>query len=260
MKYGLIADVQRMSLHNGPGIRTAVFFKGCPLSCKWCHNPECISFEKQMLFYPEKCIGCGRCDEGCYAGAKVICGKSYTKEELFAELLADKEYYGTCGGVTFTGREPMAQKEFLKEFIPLCKNSAINLAIETSLYIYDEEILREMNIIIADLKIWDSNIHKKCTGVYNDNIKENFIKLESLGIPIIVHTPVIPEVEQGIDEISKFLKGLKNVIKYELLPYHPLGNSKRIALGQKGVNFTVPDADYMEKLNRYTFNRSEDNV
>lgn len=94
MSKGLVADIERFSTHDGPGIRTVVFFKGCPLNCEWCHNPECISFEKQTMFYPEKCIGCGMCDKGCYTGAKITCGKEYTAGELLTEILRDKPYYG----------------------------------------------------------------------------------------------------------------------------------------------------------------------
>lgn len=112
MTKGLIADIQRASFHDGDGIRTTVFFKGCPLRCAWCHNPECISFERQTLYYPQKCIGCGKCDEGCFSGAKVVCGKEYNSEELLCEILQDAVYYGDNGGVTFSGGEPMAQKIF----------------------------------------------------------------------------------------------------------------------------------------------------
>ena len=86
MKTALIADIQRASIHDGDGIRTTVFFKGCPLSCRWCHNPECISFEKQIMFYPEKCIHCGKCDEGCFSGARVICGREMTAQQVFDEV------------------------------------------------------------------------------------------------------------------------------------------------------------------------------
>ena len=177
MSKGLVADIERASVHDGYGIRTTVFFKGCPLSCVWCHNPECISPEKQIMHYPEKCIHCGKCDEGCFSGARVICGKEYSSEELLSELMLDFEYYGVKGGVTFSGGEPLMQREFLKKMIPLCKVNKIGCAVETSLIIYDEDIFKSMDFVMADLKIWNSEIHKQYTGVNNEVIKENFIKI-----------------------------------------------------------------------------------
>ena len=111
--YGLITEVQRFSVHDGPGIRTTVFFKGCPLRCAWCHNPECISPSPEELFYPEKCIGCGKCREGCFAGARVPCGRRIGQAELMRLILADRPYYGQDGGVTFSGGEPLLQADFL---------------------------------------------------------------------------------------------------------------------------------------------------
>ena len=252
---GLVADIQRASLHDGYGIRTTVFFKGCPLSCSWCHNPECIDTRPQMLFYPDKCIGCGMCDEGCYAGARVICGKEMTADEVLLEVSRDISYYYGGGGVTFSGGEPLMQKDFLCECISLCKTAGIGCAVETSLVYFDEDIFRSLDFVMADLKIWDSNTHKKYTGVPNEVIKENFVRLNTLGIPIIARTPVIPEIEQGIDEISTFLRSLKNVVKYELLPYHPLGKAKAAALGIDYTNFTTPTNELMKELNKYTFIR-----
>lgn len=252
---GLIADIQRASLHDGPGVRTTVFFKGCPLHCAWCHNPECISFEPQTLFYPERCIGCGKCNEGCYAGARVICGREMTADEVLAEIRQDKPYYRDGGGVTFSGGEPLAQKEFLKGLIPLCKAEDIGCAIETSLIYYDEDVFRQLDFIMADLKIWNNGLHKRYTGVGNEIIKAHFERLNKLGIPIIARTPVIPEIEQGIERISEFVKGLENVLQYELLPYHPLGNAKRRAFGMPEDDFTVPTPEYMKELKRYAFIR-----
>ena len=240
---------------DGPGIRFVVFLKGCPLSCLWCHNPECISFEKEVLLYPEKCIGCGLCDEGCYSGAKVVCGKEMTTDGVFSEIALDIPYFSNGGGVTISGGEPMAQKEFTKELIAICKENELNCAIETSLAIYDEEIFKSLDFIMADLKIWDENIHKKYTGVSNKGILENFKKLNNLGVPIIARTPIIPGIDQGIDKISEFLKGLENVVKYELLPYHPLGNSKARALGKEITEFEIPTAEYMKELKEYAFIR-----
>ncbi len=250
-----IADIERSSTHDGPGIRTVVFFKGCPLRCEWCHNPEAISFEPEILHYPEKCIGCGRCEEGCYAGAKVLCGKEYTIDEVLAEILLDKDYFKNGGGVTFSGGEPLAQREFLSEIIDRLKEHGIHTAVETSLIYFDEEIFSRLDLVMADLKIWDGDIHKKHTGVDNLEIKENFKKLNELGVPIIARTPVICEIEQGIDKISEFLSGLSNVKQYELLPYHPLGTVKSKALLKGQERFSIPSKEYMKELLKYVFIR-----
>lgn len=255
MSEALIADIQRSSVHDGAGIRTTVFFKGCPLRCAWCHNPECISFAPQELFYPEKCIGCGQCAKGCYAGARVVCGKEISPQALLEELLRDRFYYGKIGGVTFSGGEPMAQKGFLSEMLPLCRQNGLNCAIETSLCIFDEKIFRQMDLIMADLKIWNNKLHEQYTGRGNKVIKRNFIRLNAIGVPIVARTPVIPSVNQEIDKISEFLYGLNHVVRYELLPYHPLGNTKRAALGQTPDGFDAPTAEYMKEMKRYAFIR-----
>ncbi len=255
MTKGLIADVQRASVHDGPGMRTTVFLKGCPLNCKWCHNPECIDFKPQILHYPDKCIGCGKCDEGCYSGARVLCGKEYTPNEILEIVLQDKDYYGEKGGVTFSGGEPLAQSRFLSEAIDLCKQNGINCAIETSLIYYNEEIFKKLDLIMADLKIWDDKLHLDYTGVSNYAIIENIKKIDSLDIPIIMRTPVICEIEQGIDKISDFLKNLKNIVQYELLAYHPLGIAKQKALGVENVCFEIPSREYMQELEKYSFDK-----
>ena len=251
----LVADIQRASVHDGPGLRTTVFFKGCPLRCVWCHNPETISPKPETLLYPEKCIGCGRCNEGCYTGARVICGREMTASELIKIVCEDLPYYGETGGVTFSGGEPLMQAAFLREMLALTEARGIRCAIETSLYLYDEEILSRMQLVMADLKIWNDALHKSYTGVSNERIKENFRRLNALGVPIVARTPVICEIDQGVAEISAFLKELKNVRRYELLPYHPLGESKRLALGLDETRFTVPTKDYMKELQRYVFVR-----
>ncbi len=251
----IIADIQRASVHDGPGLRTTVFFKGCPLRCEWCHNPECISSTPETLLYPDKCIGCGRCAEGCYSGARVLCGREMTSDALLAEILLDKAYYGKDGGVTFSGGEPLLQKDFLLEIIGKCKAEGVNTAVETSLFIYDETVFCSLDLVMADLKIWDNETHRRYTGVPSDVIKEHFARLDKLGVPIIARTPIIPEIEQGISEISEFLGGLENVIKYELLPYHPLGESKRAALGLAPSEFSVPTREFMKEQSKYVFLR-----
>lgn len=252
---GIVADIQRASVHDGPGIRTTVFLKGCPLHCAWCHNPECIDFKPQTMYYPEKCIGCGLCEQGCFSGAKVVCGREMTVEEVVKQVLLDKDYYGNDGGVTISGGEPFAQREFLSALIDACRAEGLHVAVETSLIYFDEEIFRKIDLCMADLKIWDDEIHKQYTGVSNETIKKHFWQLNELHIPVIARTPVIPEISQGIAQISEFLKELSNVKKYELLPYHPLGGAKREALGIEPDGFTIPSAEYMKGLNRYVFIR-----
>ena len=207
------------------------------------------------MYYPDKCIGCGLCHKGCFSGARVICGKEMTVEEVMKQVLLDKDYYGVEGGVTISGGEPLAQREFLSALLAACKVADIHTAIETSLIYYDEDIFRKVDLVMADLKIWNDEVHKQYTGVSNEKIKEHFIRLNQLGVPIIVRTPVIPEISQGIDCISEFLKQLENVKQYELLPYHPLGGAKRQALGLEADGFTIPSADYMKELEKYVFIR-----
>lgn len=250
-----ITDIQRASVHDGPGIRTTVFLKGCPLKCAWCHNPECIDFKPQLMYYPEKCIGCGLCEKGCFSGAKVICGKEMTVEEVVQQVLLDKDYYGEEGGVTISGGEPLAQRAFLSTLIDRCKLSGIHCAVETSLIYFDEVIFEKVDLVMADLKIWDDELHQKYTGVSNVKIKEHFARLCEMGIPVIARTPVIPEISQGIEHISAFLKSLNNIEKYELLPYHPLGGTKREALGIEPDGFTIPSKEYMKELEQYVFIR-----
>lgn len=257
MNTAIIADIQRASLHDGAGIRTTVFFKGCPLHCLWCHNPECISFEPEELLYKEKCIGCGKCEEGCYAGARVVCGRKMTAEEVLKTVCLDKRYYRNGGGVTFSGGEPLAWRDFLLECITLCKKEGISCAVETSLIYFEADVFRLLDFVMADLKIWDSEIHREYTGVDNGKIIENFKRLNELDVPIIARTPVIPEIEQGIARISEFLYSLENVKKYELLPYHAIGNAKREALGQEVCAFSAPTKEYMKELNKYVFIRSK---
>lgn len=230
MEYGIIADIQRASVHDGPGFRTTVFFKGCPLNCRWCHNPECISFEPQIMNYPEKCIGCGHCAEGCYNGAKVLCGRRMSVAEVMEQIMIDSPYYGNEGGVTFSGGEPMAQKGFLRALIGKCREMSVNTVIETSLYIYDSDIFKSLDLVMADMKIRDTKKHIEYTGVSNEGIMENFRRMDGEGIPFIMRTPVIKGVTD-VEQIKEFAGTLKNMIRHELLPYHPLGVSKAAALG-----------------------------
>lgn len=243
---GMISNIQHMSQQHGPGVRTTIFLKGCPLRCEWCSNPECISPLPQELFYEESSIG-------------VNCGKFVTPEVAFKEIREDIPYYGKQGGVTFSGGEPLAQPQFLAACMEYCKQEGVRTAIETSLIRYIPELLKDMQVVMADLKIWDDAEHRRWAGVSNQKIKAHFHELDSLGVPIIVRTPVIPQVNatvENIAAISEFAAGMKNVIQYELLPYRHMGDVKRVALGEKERPFTVPDATLMKELNQYAFKRT----
>ncbi|MBR4296274.1 MAG: glycyl-radical enzyme activating protein [Clostridia bacterium] len=258
MTKGIVADIERSSLHDGPGIRTVVFLKGCPLRCEWCHNPECIKKEPQTLFYSEKCIGCGKCEEGCFSGAKIICGKEMTTDEVMKMVLLDKSYYAEDGGLTISGGEPLMQGEFTLSLAKAAKEHGIHTAIETSLALYDSEVLSSFDLIMFDLKLPDDERHRKYTGIDAKIVKDNILKCSELGIPMLARTPVVIGVNadaETISEISDFLKKVPNVYKYELLPYHPLGTVKQKALGISVRKFEIPTKSLMEELNNYAFIR-----
>ena len=231
---GLITDIQRFSLHDGPGIRTSVFLKGCNLDCLWCHNPEAISFEPDVLIDSEKCISCGKCEEGCFSGARRIAGRRYTIDELMAEILQDKDYYGKDGGVTLTGGEPACQPDFTAGVLDACKKAGIGRVLETNLC-YEESLLKRLaalcDIVYCDLKIWDEAAHLSLTGESNRQVKQNLKVLSDLGASFAVRTTIVPglnDTREEIESIAGFLSGLPGILFYELLSYNPLGLSKKL--------------------------------
>ena len=252
----VVADIERSSPHDGPGMRTVVFLKGCPLRCEWCHNPECINPEPETLFYPEKCVHCGQCEKGCYSGARVICGREMSVNEVLAEVLRDKNYYGKDGGLTISGGEPLLRAGFTKALAKAAKASGVSPAVETSLFLWDEETLRSFDLIMFDLKLIDPEKHRKFTGVPLEPILDNIKRCAALGIPLIARTPVIPGVNDSeIPGIAGFLRKIPAVRRYELLPYHPLGTSKAEALGKTQTRFEIPSVRMMEELDKYAFIR-----
>lgn len=268
MKNGLVTDIQRFSLNDGPGIRTTVFLKGCNMKCSWCHNPETISHKKELMFYKNKCIGCGRCFnacpsgvhsvvdgvhiidrekctlcgkcvELCYAEALVFSASEKTSDEVMFEVLQDKIYYDESnGGVTLSGGEVTCQKEFALEIIEKCKQNGIKTAIETNLLLPFEQIkdlLAAVDLVMFDIKLFDGETHKKHTLVDNRQILENVKKLDELGIPFIVRTPLIPDVTDSIENLSaiaEYISGTKNLLYYEILNFNPLGASKYESLAK----------------------------
>lgn len=250
----VIFDIERSGLHDGPGIRTVVFFKGCPLRCRWCHNPESWEASPQELYYPEKCISCGGCAAGCYTGARTLCGKDLSVEEVMQPILADKPFYGTEGGVTLTGGEPQMQADFAAALTNACHRHGIGVAIETSMALYRPDLLAQMDLIMADIKLWDDARHREYTGASNVAILENIRKADTLGVPILIRTPVIPTVNDTAEEIAAirdFVKTLKHAVSYELLPYHPFGLDKARALGLTMPRYPEPTKEQMERLKTY---------
>ena len=269
MAVGMITDIERCSFRDGPGIRTVVFFKGCNMHCKWCHNSETISPRKSMMYYPQRCISCfkcvyacpskaqkridgvhrffprlciqcGKCAAVCYAEAMVASSRSMKVEDVMREVRQDKAYYqGSGGGVTLTGGEVMCQIPFAVELADACRAEGIPVGIETNLCLPFEQmlpLLSRSDIVMCDLKLWDSSEHQRWTGVPNELIIENIRRLDELGKPIIVRTPLIPgatDSEGNISAISAFLAGIKNLSYYELLNFNPLGGSKYESMGLK---------------------------
>jgi len=245
---GLIADIQRFSLHDGPGIRTTIFVKGCNLRCAWCHNPEMLSFERETLFYPERCIHCGCCDQGCFSGARVICGREMTPAQAAEEALKDASYYGQNGGVTISGGEPTCQSGFVAEVLKILRSEGVYTAVETCLCCSRETMnktLASCDMVMADLKLFDEEKHKRFTGAGNAQIKRN---LQALRKPLILRTPVVCGVNDNTEEIgaiARFAAGLETLLYYELLPYHSLGLSK--GAGEQS-RFSAPDKEQMQEL------------
>lgn len=260
---GLIFNIQRFSIHDGPGIRTTVFLKGCNLKCTWCHNPESQSPKKEILFYAEKCARCGRCesipvedaDFICFNGARELCGKEMTAEEVLSVVTKDRAFYeNSGGGVTFSGGECMLQLDFLAEMLKLCKEKGLHTAVDTAGHVPWESfqrILPYTDLFLYDIKSMDSAIHKKYTGVENGLILENLTRLLRAKATVCVRVPVIPSVNDTVEEmkrINAFFEENGYPADLELLPYHNMGENKYEALGKPVQSFTVPGKEKIEML------------
>ena len=258
---GLIFDVQRFSLHDGPGIRTTVFLKGCNLRCLWCHNPESLYSYPEIEYYPNKCIGCGscieqcphanqiidgkivycrencihcgKCAQNCFAGARVLAGKSMDVTVLMDIIEQDVSFYSRAGGgVTFSGGEPLLQKDFLEASLRECKNRGLHTAIDTAGNVPWEDlesILPLTDLFLYDLKAMDPEVHKHATGVDNVRILDNLQRLSAQNTPIIIRIPVVSGINDSIENMERtaeYLGELKNINKVELLSFHLLGEGK----------------------------------
>ena len=251
---GMIFDIKEFAIFDGPGIRITVFLKGCPLQCVWCHNPEGISFKKELMISrascincgkckevcdrPDNCILCGKCIEVCPLNLRRICGTEIEVVELASQLLEEKEFYlKNGGGVTFSGGEPFAQSEFL--FAVLDKLKDIPTAIETSGYASQEifkAVVSKVDLIFFDVKHTDPEIHKRVTGVDNGLILKNLDYLCREGKKFIIRIPLIPGInddERNIKKTACLLTGAEGLEKVELLPYNKAAGAKYPMLGRE---------------------------
>lgn len=266
----VIFDIERNSFVDGPGIRTTVFFKGCNLRCAWCHNPESQSFQPQMMYYRDKCTGCGKCKKICQneectlcgrctifcpMDARKVCGKEYEIEEVLSEVIKDKSFYeNSGGGVTVSGGECMLQIDFLCEILKKCKQNGIHTAVDTAGHIpfaYFEKVLPYTDLFLYDVKIFDAEKHKKYVGVGNEQILDNLKKLLAKGTPIWVRIPIIKGLNDSVEELQKikaFFAENGMPEKVELLPYHAMGENKYFAIGQEPRKFQAPDEERMKQL------------
>ena len=266
---GLITNIKRMAVHDGKGLRSTIFFKGCPLRCVWCHNPDTLAFEKEVALYPHKCANCGgcisvcegkaiksitefdsskcvkcyKCIAECPVEARVLFGKEWDAEELAEKVLADRDFFESSGGgVTFSGGECLAQIDFAEELARIFYKQGISVDIDTCGFVNFkafERIIPYTDEFLYDIKAINSDVHKRCTGKDNTIILENLKKLDKLNCRIEIRYPYVLGYNDGeCRAIGEFLSGLKNVSKIKVLGYHSFAKSNYEALGK--IN-TLPD-------------------
>ncbi len=255
---GLVFDIKKFAINDGPGIRTAVFLKGCPLRCLWCHNPESQGMKPELSFSPEKCIhcgwcssvcrhslnrdlcdGCGKCTEQCHAGAREIIGRPMPVGEVLAEVLKDRIFYeNSGGGMTVTGGEPLFQPEFTAALLKAAKDEKLHNCLDTSgfgRWETLEAMLPFTDLWLYDLKESDPERHRQYTGVPLDGILENLRRVDGAGGKTILRCPIVPGLNdrfEHADGIAKIANEMRNLQEINLMPYHPLGESKLSRLGK----------------------------
>ena len=265
---GAVFNIQKFCTSDGPGIRTVVFLKGCPLRCAWCRNAESQRKVSELMYHSDKCVYCGRCAavceqgvhavkgnvhtlerdkciscgkcvEACLADALELKGKNMTVDEVIADVMKDKVFYDNSGGgMTLSGGEPTAQLDFTLALLKAAKDNGLHTAIETCGYTSAENIkaiAEYVDLFLYDVKHTDSVLHEKYTGVSNERILENLRLIDSMGKKSVIRAPIIPDVndtDEHFAALAELANGLKNVEKIEIEPYHDLGNGKYEQLGE----------------------------
>ena len=279
-----VTEIQRFCMHDGDGVRTVVFLKGCPLRCKWCHNPETQKAEQEMLYYSSKCIGCGACEIACSNGAHsfsdhhhydrtlcITCGKCAEacpteaispamSEKIIDEIVSaverDMAFYGNNGGITLSGGEPLIHGKTVIELLKKCKEKNISTAVETCGYV-STDILKEA-IKYTDLFLWDvkdtnDERHKEYTGVSNQGIIENLLLADSLGAKTVMRCIIVNGVNADlahIESLAELWHKLSGCRYIELIPYHAYGGSKMLPLGKEdnGNREWIPAKEQIEHI------------
>ncbi len=271
---GIVFNIQRFSLHDGPGIRTTVFLKGCTLVCAWCHNPESRSPRPEFVRLPNRCIRCGRCSddeladpvvvgrghddvEQCPSGALQEVGASMDVETLVASVMRDRVFFDESrGGVTFSGGEPLVQAAFVTEAMRQLHSAGVHTALDTCGYARWSDLAAaaaHADLILYDLKLIDSERHRRATGVPNESILKNLLSLSEAHSNIRIRIPVIPGFNDDAENLgatAAFVASLAGIRQVDLLPYHSTGAGKfpRIGLDYPLQNTSTPDDARMDEL------------
>ncbi|MCK4793748.1 MAG: glycyl-radical enzyme activating protein [Desulfobacteraceae bacterium] len=284
---GLIVKIQRYSIHDGPGIRTTVFFKGCPLRCQWCHSPETQNSYTEIGFYEDKCIkeckecvsicpegaiseneakiqidrekctNCGECEKACPSGALTTIGYYISPAELKDEIKRDRQFYETSGGgITLSGGEPLYQHEFAREIAKKCRQEGISVALDTCGFTKKgplKDVLEYVDMVLFDLKHMDTTKHIKYTGVNNEVILENAAMINKSGLPIILRFPLIPGINdsrENLEYLARYAKGLDSVKRLDILPYHSMGLLKYRMIDRtcKLQDLEMPDKNRLNEV------------
>lgn len=262
-----ITEIQRFCMHDGPGIRTTVFLKGCPLRCAWCHNPETQKAHAELLFYPERCIGCGGCASVCTSGAHILqethfldrdncngcflctencptnalerCGKEMTIADVLTIVEKDAEFYGQNGGITLSGGEPFAQKDATIALLKACKEKGISTVVETCGYV-DRAVLHGavpfVDLFLWDLKDTNPQRHERYTGVSNESILQNLYSISEIGARVRLRCILMNGINTDAahyEKIAAIASALPTVEGVEFIPYHAYGGKKATFLGMQ---------------------------